>query len=82
MKADQRARNRYLGGHKPFGYRVGDDGELVPDEAEQAEIKRAIAMRKRGKSFAAISAALTKRGHVITRQGLQKVMAAAEAGGQ
>ena len=76
MKSDQKTRNRFLGGNRLF------DGELVPDEAEQAEIKRAIAMHKRGKSFAAISAALTKRGHVITRQGLQKVMAAAEAGGQ
>src|SRR5689334_3789414 len=32
MKAGQKARGRYLGGIVPFGWRVGDDGELVgPD---------------------------------------------------
>jgi putative DNA-invertase from lambdoid prophage Rac len=29
VKADQRARGRYLGGSVPFGYRLGDDGELA-----------------------------------------------------
>ena len=28
--ADQKARGRYLGGKIPFGFRLGDDGELVP----------------------------------------------------
>src|SRR6185312_7121497 len=36
VKRDQRQRNRYLGGIVPFGFRVGEDGSLVPDEAEQA----------------------------------------------
>ncbi len=35
MKADQKARGRYLGGILPFGFRLGDDGELVAHEAEQ-----------------------------------------------
>jgi putative DNA-invertase from lambdoid prophage Rac len=30
VKADQKARGRYLGGIVPFGYRLGVDGELVP----------------------------------------------------
>jgi putative DNA-invertase from lambdoid prophage Rac len=30
VKADQKARGRYLGGIMPFGYRLGDDGELIP----------------------------------------------------
>jgi len=30
VKADQRKRGRYLGGIVPFGWRVGDDGHLVP----------------------------------------------------
>src|SRR3954467_8852077 len=29
VKADQRRRHRYLGGIVPFGWRVGDDGDLV-----------------------------------------------------
>jgi DNA invertase Pin-like site-specific DNA recombinase len=38
VKRDQRQRNRYLGGIVPFGFRVGQDRGLVPDEAEQAVI--------------------------------------------
>ena len=30
VKADQKARGRYLGGKVPFGFRRGDAGELVP----------------------------------------------------
>ena len=35
MKADQRARGRYLGGKVPFGYRRGSAGELVPHGASK-----------------------------------------------
>ena len=77
VKADQKARGRYLGGLKPFGYRIGDDSELVPDEAEQAAIKRMAAMRKRGKSLRAIAAAMTAKGHKLSHEGVAKVLRAA-----
>lgn len=32
VKADQRARGRYLGGKLPFGWRLGDDGDLVESQ--------------------------------------------------
>jgi putative DNA-invertase from lambdoid prophage Rac len=35
VKADQKARGRYLGGKVPFGFRRGESGELIPYEAEQ-----------------------------------------------
>jgi DNA invertase Pin-like site-specific DNA recombinase len=38
VKADQKARGRFLGGARPFGYLRGDAGELVPHESEQAAI--------------------------------------------
>src|SRR6201994_3017615 len=43
VKRDQRQRGRYLGGKIPWGYRVGDDGALVPIPEQQAALKR---MRK------------------------------------
>ena len=50
VKRDQKARHRFLGGTRPpFGFRAGDSGELMPDEAEQAAIARAKRMRGRGK---------------------------------
>jgi putative DNA-invertase from lambdoid prophage Rac len=77
VKTDQKARGRYLGGLKPFGFQIGDDGELVPDEAEQAAIKRMAAMRKRGKSLRAIAAAMTAKGHKLSHEGVAKVLRAA-----
>ena len=39
VKADQRARNRYLGGAVPFGWQVGEDGELIEDPKQQAAMR-------------------------------------------
>jgi putative DNA-invertase from lambdoid prophage Rac len=58
VKRDQRQRNRYLGGMVPFGFRVGDDGGLVPDEAEQAVIAKARSLRADGATLRAIQATL------------------------
>jgi hypothetical protein len=38
VKADQKARGRYLGGIVPFGFRRGESGELIPHEIEQDAI--------------------------------------------
>ena len=48
VKRDQRQRNRYLGGIVPFGFRVGDDGSLLPDAAEHVLIAHARALRADG----------------------------------
>src|SRR3984957_19169229 len=58
VKADQKARARYLGGKVPFGFRRGDDGELVPHEAEQEAIREMVALRAEGRPLRAIAAAL------------------------
>ncbi len=55
VKADQKARGRYLGGKVPFGFRRGDDGELVPHEAEQEAIREMVALRAQGKPLRAIA---------------------------
>ena len=34
VKRDQRSRGRFLGGRRPFGYRVTDEGVLEPCEEE------------------------------------------------
>ncbi len=58
VKADQKARGRYLGGKVPFGFRRGDDGELVPHEAEQEAIREMVALRAQGKALRAIADAV------------------------
>jgi putative DNA-invertase from lambdoid prophage Rac len=39
VKRDQRSRGRYLGGTVPFGYRVGENGELVEIPEQQEAIR-------------------------------------------
>jgi hypothetical protein len=51
MKADQRQRRRYLGGTVPFGWCVGDDGELVEVPEQQAVIRRMVLMRAAGAPY-------------------------------
>lgn len=52
----------YAGGRPPYGYRA-EDGELVPDEAEQAALKLARRLRRRGRSLRDIGEALEAAGH-------------------
>ena len=62
VKADQRARGRYLGGIVPFGFRRGESGELVPHEAEQEAIREMVAMRAQGGPLRAIRDAVRAEG--------------------
>jgi len=61
VKADQKARGRYLGGKVPFGFRRGDDGELVPHDAEQEAIREMVALRAQGKTLRAIADVMRAR---------------------
>lgn len=74
-KADQRERGRFLGGRKPFGYRITEEGVLVEDEAEQEAIRKAKRMRSEGKSLRAIAEALQAEGHRISHEGVSRVLA-------
>jgi putative DNA-invertase from lambdoid prophage Rac len=75
VKRDQRQRNRYLGGKVPFGFRVDDDSALVPDEAEQALISSARAMRAEGATIRAIQSALeNQHGRKLSLDALHRVL--------
>jgi putative DNA-invertase from lambdoid prophage Rac len=74
VKADQRTRGRYLGGKVPFGFRVGSDGELVPEEGQQAAIRAARVMQQEGRPLRTIQASLEAQGHVIALSALHRVL--------
>jgi hypothetical protein len=57
VNADQRARGRYLGGIVPFGFRRGDDAELVLHKAEQDAIRDMVALQAQGRPLSAIAVA-------------------------
>jgi hypothetical protein len=58
VKADQKSRGRFLGATVPFGYRLGDNDELVPVEAQQEAILEMAALQAQGLSLRAIAAAM------------------------
>ena len=75
VKQDQRQRNRYLGGIVPFGFRIGEDGSLVPEDAEQAVIAQARALRAGGATLRAIQTALEAQlGRKLSLDALQRVL--------
>jgi hypothetical protein len=55
-------RRALSGGSIPFGYRLGDDGDLVPHEPEQEAIREMIALPAHGRSLRAIAAEMQTKG--------------------
>ena len=76
VKADQKARGRYLGGKVPFGYRRGDAGELVSHQAEQEAIREIVALKAQGKALRAIAKAVQAQGHQLSHEGVAGVLRA------
>jgi putative DNA-invertase from lambdoid prophage Rac len=77
VKADQRKRNRYLGGIVPFGWRIGADGALVEVPVQQAAIRRSVELRGAGHSLRGISEALKDDGIELSHVGVKNIIAAA-----
>jgi hypothetical protein len=80
VKADQRARGRYLGGIVPFGYRV-EGGELVRHDGEQRAIGEMVALRAEGKPLREIREAVRAKGLRISHTGVANVLRAAGMSG-
>jgi putative DNA-invertase from lambdoid prophage Rac len=76
VKADQKARGRYLGGIVPFGYRRGEHGQLSPHKGEQGAIREMVALRAQGKALRAIAEAMQAKGFKISHEGVKGVLAA------
>jgi DNA invertase Pin-like site-specific DNA recombinase len=76
VKADQKARGRYLGGIMPFGYRRGENGELVAHEAEQDAIREMAALKAQGRPLRAIRDAIRAKGLNISHEGVARVLRA------
>lgn len=75
VKKDQKARNRYLGGKVPFGYRVGESGALVEHETEQKAVTLIRTMKAEGKSLRKIAEAVQGTGVSISHVGVKEILA-------
>ena len=68
-QAAKRGRGGFIGGRKPFGYRVegiGKNAVLIPLEDEQQAIVDMRAMRQNGDSLRDISQAMRDRGYSLS----------------
>jgi putative DNA-invertase from lambdoid prophage Rac len=74
VKADQKARGRYLGGTIPFGFRRGASGQFVPHEAEQQAICEIKRLRAEGRPLRAIAAGMRAQGVNISHEGVASVL--------
>jgi DNA invertase Pin-like site-specific DNA recombinase len=55
VKRRQRKKGLYLGGSRPFGYMVHENGRLIENAMEQRVLCRIMELKKQGKSLRAIS---------------------------
>ena len=72
VKRDQRQRGQYLGGAVPFGYVLGENGELVPEQ--QRAIARMRKLRDQGLAFQTISEKMKAAGLAISHMGVKNVL--------
>ncbi|CAM3137415.1 resolvase [Komagataeibacter xylinus] len=75
VKADQKSRGRYLGGKVPFGFTVGNGGDLVEVPEEQEVIAQAMHLRtKMLLPLRKVREALISKGHHISLSALHRVL--------
>lgn len=55
VKQRQRSQGRYLGGSRPFGYMIHENGRLIENPMEQRVLRKIMELKKQGKSLRAIS---------------------------
>ncbi|NQV69912.1 MAG: recombinase family protein [Pseudohongiella sp.] len=55
VKQRQRKQGRYLGGSRPFGYMIHENGRLIENPMEQRVLRKIMVLKKQGKSLRSIS---------------------------
>ena len=55
VKHKQKSKGRYLGGSRPFGYMIHENGKLIENPIEQRLLKRILDLKRAGKSLRSIS---------------------------
>jgi len=74
VKANERTKSRFLGGSKPFGFRIEGDGQLTRDSKEQSVIKRVRHLRGEGKSLRSIANSVKTDGIEISHVTVKRIL--------
>ncbi len=79
--ADKRKRGVHVGGQRPTGYCIAEDGMLVRNEAEQKAIGRMVKLRATGLSWRAIAAKISEdTGIKVSHETCRALVTASTAG--
>jgi DNA invertase Pin-like site-specific DNA recombinase len=74
VKKRQKDEGRYLGGSRPFGFSIHDNGRLIENPMEQRIVKVISNLKKEGKSLRAISSAVSTPVMPISFKTVQRVL--------
>ena len=74
VKQRQRKQGRYLGGSRPFGYMIHENGRLIENSMEQRVLRRIIELKKLGKSLRAISSEVSTPVMPISFKTVQRLL--------
>ena len=73
VKANERNKGRYLGGSRPFGWRI-DNGTLSPDPEEQKAIDTISVLRQQGLSLRQIAEEIASQGFALSHVSIRKIL--------
>jgi DNA invertase Pin-like site-specific DNA recombinase len=74
VKQRQRKQGRYLGGSRPFGFMIHDNGRLIENPMEQKMLRRIMDLKKQGKSLRAISGEVSTPAMPISFKTVQRLL--------
>lgn len=74
VKQRQRKQGRYLGGSRPFGYMIHENGRLLENPMEQRVLRRIMELKKLGKSLRAISSEVSTPVMPISFKTVQRLL--------
>ncbi len=74
VKQRQRKQGRYLGGSRPFGYMIHENGRLIENPMEQRMLRKIMDLKKQGKSLRAISSEVSTPVMPISFKTVQRLL--------
>ena len=74
VKQRQRKQGRYLGGSRPFGYMIHENGRLIENPMEQRMLRRIMELKQLGKSLRAISSEVSTPVMPISFKTVQRLL--------
>ena len=74
VKQRQRKQGRYLGGSRPFGFMIHENGCLIENPMEQRVLKKIVWLKQQGKSLRAISSEVSTPVMPISFKTVQRLL--------